>query len=155
MAGKRHNDRVKHGPSRWFTNTKSAAVAKGCVRLARNHSEPRTHTDARHMAASNAGRAAAKGPHESTGAHKTGVWTWGSMLNLGDVILCPLPPMLLAQLVLQSCLSSLSSKLISFKGCLGQGQITYIQLDRRARRKQDQWPTWIRSREKTGENETI
>ncbi|KAK2915294.1 hypothetical protein Q8A73_005888 [Channa argus] len=48
------------------------------------------------------------------------------------------PSQLLAQLGLHPRLTSLSNKLISFKDCRRQGQFTNIQLDRRARRKQDQ-----------------
>lgn len=103
------------------------------------------------------GIATGKGPHESAGTHNAGIWTWGTVLNLRDVIPSHPPPpvQLLAQLGLHPRLPSLSDKLISFKGCRRQGQFTYIQLDRRARRKQDQWPAWIHSHAKTRENETL
>lgn len=91
------------------------------------------------------GIATGKGPHESTGTHNAEIWTWGTVLNLGDVICRHTPTLPLSP----------PHNCDNFKSCRRPGQFAYIQLDRRARRKQDQWPAWIHSHAKTGENETL
>lgn len=65
----------------WFTSA-AADVAVGCIGFTPN---AWTHTDARHIPLTREWQNV-EGPHESAGMHYTGIWTWGTVLNLGDVI---------------------------------------------------------------------
>lgn len=56
----------------------------GC-RLHRGLPETHAHTDARHIPLTREWQNV-EGPHESADMHYTGIWTWGTVLNLGDVI---------------------------------------------------------------------
>lgn len=85
-----YSDTVKPCPWCWFTNTSEAAVDESMHWLIPHHSEPCTHRYMSHDPIYR-GISTAKGPHESTGTHNTRIWTWGTVLNLGDVIPCPLP----------------------------------------------------------------
>lgn len=97
------------------------------------------HTDACHIPLTREWQNV-EGPHESAGMHYTRISTWGTVLNLGDVIPyrtpfpAPyLPPFYAHTNIHTQCSlcwactpasSHIPDKLISFKGCLKQGQFT-------------------------------